>query len=37
VLYDASGTKDFIWSGATSPGQLRAEIAKLFPADQSSG
>lgn len=32
VLYDASGAKVFSWSGATSPGQLTAEIAKVVPA-----
>jgi len=32
VLFDASGAKVFTWSGATSPGQLAAEIAKILPA-----
>jgi len=32
ILYDATGTKVFSWSGATSPGQLAAEIAKIVPA-----
>ena len=32
ILYDASGAKVFGWSGATSPGQLAAEIAKIVPA-----
>jgi cytochrome c biogenesis protein CcmG, thiol:disulfide interchange protein DsbE len=32
ILYDARGTKVFSWSGATSPGQLAAEIAKIVPA-----
>ena len=29
VLFDASGTRVFTWSGATSAAQLRAEIAKV--------
>ena len=32
ILYDATGAKVFGWSGATSPGQLAAEIAKIVQA-----
>ena len=32
ILYDATGRSVFSWSGATSPGQLAAEIAKVVPA-----
>lgn len=32
ILYDASGKKVFGWSGATSPGQLADQIAKIVPA-----
>ncbi len=32
IVYDAGGAKVFSWSGATSPGQLAAELAKIVPA-----